>query len=213
MATGEARECEYCGGEYSGEKGLRPHQSQAHSEQITAIEPCHWCGSDVEVNEWNREGRHYCSRECSGAWNSFLRQGKRHPNYVDGSTRGKWFEWVSMAVRWRDGECLRCGDEQGASDGRRLHVHHIVPEGECEDPKDPTNLLSVCGSCHQKLEQMEPARQLEVCGIDSRSELELTGDAKRWLMNLQETTDKIANAPDPRLQVFAEADRLSGENA
>jgi len=205
------RECEYCGGEYRGNKGLRIHQSTAHRDQIKTTVPCNWCGSAVTVNEWDKDGHHYCSRPCGKAWNVYLQRGERHPNYVDGSTRDREFRWVAWAVRSRDGECLKCGRKDSADDGRALHVHHIVPEKEAEDPHEPTNLLSLCGHCHMQLESQPANKQLELCGISSRDELELVSEEAEWLRSVRQSYQVFNEAPDPWPGMFAEVQRIFQE--
>jgi hypothetical protein len=197
--------CPYCGEEYRGRRGVKIHMAAVHDEATSVTAPCNWCGVSVEVREWEVDEHHYCSRECGKAWNAYIRRGESHPNYVDGSGRGKEFDWVANAIRARDGDCVRCGKEDGGSDGRRLHVHHIVPEDEAENPHEPTNLLAVCGSCHPELEGLTPERQREECGIESVEELELNGRIKEWLDSLKEQHKVLAAAADPWPGMFAEA--------
>lgn len=46
---------------------------------------------------------------------------------------------VRLAVRRRDGGCVVCGNT------KKLHVHHIIPDGlSTED-----NLVTLCRTCHQ----------------------------------------------------------------
>ena len=55
-----------------------------------------------------------------------------------------WDE-ISGSVRKRDGyKCCICGGE-----GVLLHVHHVRPRSEAGSD-DPSNLVSVCVTCHAK---------------------------------------------------------------
>lgn len=182
----------------------------AHTEETSATVPCNWCGEEIEVRVWEADSRHYCSRECSKAWNVYLRKGSTHPNYKHGETRGKIFRWTAYVVRHRDGECLRCGRERAGDDGRALHVHHITPEEEADDPHDPKNLLSVCAGCHRHLEGLSADEQLQECGIDSRDELVLEGGLSEWLEGVMGDMP-LENAPDPRPGMFEEAQRIKSE--
>ncbi|WP_425494288.1 HNH endonuclease [Natronoglomus mannanivorans] len=111
-----------------------------------------------------------------------------------------------MAVRRRDGECVRCGQEK-TSNGCALHVHHIVPENEAEDPHNPQNLLSVCEACHRTLERQSPEEQLRECDIDSLKQLRLRGEAAEWLSKYREQIEVFASAPDPWPGMFAKAQK------
>lgn len=204
--TANHKTCPHCEDEFSGEKGLRIHMAATHEEEITETVRCNWCGSLIEVREWETEQNHYCTRSCGVAWTTYLKIGDRHPSYVDGTSRGREFRWIAMAVRCRDGECVRCGQEK-SSNGCALHVHHIVPEKEAEDPHNPQNLLSVCEACHQTLERQSPEEQLRECDIDSLEQLRLRGEAAEWLSKYREQIEVFASAPDPWPGMFAEAQK------
>ena len=133
--------CEYCGDSYVGKGGLRTHQVAAHEDEVTVVVSCNWCGEELEVAEWKTDENQYCDTICSKAWSRYLKQGERHPNYVDGSARTPDFQRIAFTIRQRDGECLRCGAEDGGSDGRELHVHHIIPEDERDNPHDRSCLV------------------------------------------------------------------------
>jgi 5-methylcytosine-specific restriction endonuclease McrA len=81
----------------------------------------------------------------------------------DGYTSPYPGDWRNIAekIRDRDGMCVRCGIEPE----RTLSVHHIVPVKEFEDPKEahyPENLLSLCRSCHRKVEPLPEEKQREI---------------------------------------------------
>jgi len=72
-------------------------------------------------------------------------------------------DWRNIAerTRERDGECVRCG----VNPDRTLSVHHIIPVKEFDDPKDAhylENLMTVCRSCHRKIENLPEAEQREM---------------------------------------------------
>ena len=203
----DRKTCPHCGDEFSGEKGLRIHMAATHDEETMETVRCNWCGSPIEVREWKTEQNHYCTRSCGVAWTTYLQIGDRHPSYTDGTSRGREFRWIAMAVRSRDGACVRCGRERSSKNERALHVHHIVPEEKTEDPHDPQNLLSVCGGCHPVLEGLTPKEQLKECGIDSFEQLQLRGEAAEWLSKYREQIEVFASAPDPWPGMFAEAQK------
>ena len=206
-------ECQYCGGEFRGGKGLRTHQRSAHKEEVITTVVCNWCGKGEEVVEWKSDGRHYCSRICANAWNAYIRQGERHHNYKGGTTRSRDYQFLAKAIRKRDCECLRCGDANGAADGRALHVHHIIPEDVAEVPHRADNLIALCGGCHRRLEGESIERHMSECGLDSLSDLSLGEKVEGSLDGLKDIPTPVERAPDPRPGMFVEAQRLaSGDN-
>ena len=205
------RTCEYCGDTFRGIGGLHAHQSAIHDTETAVAVICTWCGDDMDVREWDLDGRHYCSRECSKAWTHYMGQGRRHPNYKGGSTsRSGEYDLTRMAVRHRDGECQRCGAPRCKS-GRRLHVHHLIPEGQLDEPHEFTNLIAVCDRCHRTLEQMPKDQQLAECRIESVDTLELSGEIREWYEATHEKMFEPIRAPDPCLQMFGEAQRVLDE--
>lgn len=200
------QECEYCGQECRGKGGLRSHITSAHADEVETTDRCNWCGSVVEVKIWDLDDRNYCSRDCAYAWTTFLKLGERHPSYKDGESRSWDYERLADIIRKRDGECLCCGADKAGEAGRRLHVHHIIPEDEAEEPHVPTNLITLCGTCHPRLESMEPEEQLNECGIADGDELEVEDDLREWLESMK-GSKAIKRAPEPWPGMFEEAQK------
>jgi 5-methylcytosine-specific restriction endonuclease McrA len=76
-----------------------------------------------------------------------------------------WNEGKREAVRDRDNrECQYCGlseSEHFEQYGQKLHVHHIIPARQIDNPEkrnSKDNLEAVCLSCHMEVEQMAPLR-------------------------------------------------------
>ena len=61
-------------------------------------------------------------------------------------------EWrkVARAVTARDGRCVRCGSTH------YLSAHHVIPRAQ-GGPDTPENLVSLCASCHGRLEAEQRA--------------------------------------------------------
>ncbi|WP_136601193.1 HNH endonuclease [Salinigranum halophilum] len=203
--------CEYCGEKYRGIGGLHSHQSAAHEDAISVEAMCTWCGDEMVLREWDADDRNYCSRACSKAWNRFLRQGKRHPNYKHGTTsRGREYDLIATIVHSRDAECRRCGALK-CKNGRSLHVHHLTPEAQLDDPHEFSNLITVCDECHQTLERMPREQQLSECGIDSVETLELSDELRERYETVKQNIRERRRGPDPCLQMFAEAQKVLNE--
>jgi RNA polymerase-binding transcription factor DksA len=95
--------------------------------------------------------------------------GEDHWAWVEGTeetTYGKgWNEEKRTKVRRRDGfRCVRCGvaqEKHQALYGRRLDVHHITPARDVDIPERRNsidNLVSLCVSCHIRVERSENIR-------------------------------------------------------
>lgn len=116
---------------------------------------CGYCEEDFSIIEWEVQNRAYCSEECrkealsekfSGRGNPAWRHGDHVDSYGDG-----WGK-IAKTVRERDGECVLCGSDGGP---RALDVHHIIPIREYDEPEEANvmeNLVSLCRSCHMKVE-------------------------------------------------------------
>ena len=118
---------------------------------------CARCGRTVEVPRWYGEEMRlfFCSRECRRAWTEAEREPPRvvlepRPEYRGG-------DWEVQAERARKRDrytCRICGITEEEL-GRKLDVHHILPFSWFRDPRQAnrlSNLISVCPSCHRKLE-------------------------------------------------------------
>ena len=65
-------------------------------------------------------------------------------------------QWA-LAVKTRDNfSCIECGTKEG-----RIHAHHVIPWKENEDLRfDIDNGLTLCASCHAKLEGYQVGHRL-----------------------------------------------------
>jgi endogenous inhibitor of DNA gyrase (YacG/DUF329 family)/uncharacterized protein YlaI len=86
------------------------------------------------------------------------KKGKNHPNYKDGVSMKQFEgayglsipEWKELAqkIRKRDSfTCQLCGKKKATD------VHHIIPRRVRID-NDPSNLITLCKSCHSKIEYL-----------------------------------------------------------
>ena len=78
----------------------------------------------------------------------------RHSSYGPKWGKKKWF------VHERDGfACRLCGTSVLETETRRIDVHHITPGSEFDsrtEMNDPSNLITLCKSCHGKHEGEHP---------------------------------------------------------
>lgn len=87
--------------------------------------------------------------------------GEKHPFWKGGQEPyGKgWTKQKRKSVLERDDyTCQSCGlsqEEHIEDTGQGLHIHHIIPASEFEEPEDrnqKSNLVAMCSSCHKNWE-------------------------------------------------------------
>jgi len=120
---------------------------------------CQWCDSIVHREQWylERVDRVFCSTDCRAEWQSENRSGENHPRYSGGHfPYGPGFnENKKQQVRRRDQyRCQDCGmtqPEHLTEQDEALHVHHVTPAREFDDPQERNameNLITLCCHCH-----------------------------------------------------------------
>lgn len=120
--------------------------------------------------------------------------GPEHHSWKGGTTqRGRRWEILSGCIRRRDEHtCLVCGLIYSNSDyERRFHVHHITPVEDVPagvDPHAPANLVTVCPTCHKRLEDESVRCQLELADVDQRGELLFSPEGRE---NISEFLDDV----------------------
>lgn len=124
-----------------------------------------------------------CSRACYIAWLSNNKERKRkisaafsgdkHPNWKGGfvhrDSRGPGWRKLAARIRKRDGnKCLSCGvgnDECLERYGRILDVDHKTPFHNftrLKDANNPSNLQTLCASCHRISEAKRTGVQMSL---------------------------------------------------
>lgn len=124
---------------------------------------CEFCHKEYLIKGSNEylATRRFCNKECRSGW---IRSVSKRPEYLRKMNRihhklhGKQFEKIAKEIRKRDNyTCQICGVYQTKPS---LHVHHIVKvrklAKQSTDPEhlhQPSNLISLCGPCHMKVER------------------------------------------------------------
>jgi len=122
---------------------------------------CAQCGSFTEKRpSLIRDEKNFCDEDCMYDWQSENWKGDNHPAWSGGCVNyyGENWDTVSSTVRERDNHtCQKCGT---LVNHRAISVHHItaikhfkrwdVPD--IEDANVPRNLISLCVSCHHRVE-------------------------------------------------------------
>lgn len=114
---------------------------------------CPWCGKEV-----NNRRRRYCSNDCRQAFERITVWNRGRDSY-------------SLRILYRDNfTCQDCGEFLAFQNehGMRvpidvgLEVHHIIPVSE-GGGDEPSNLVTLCKSCHKKRHRKE-VQDVEVEG-------------------------------------------------
>ena len=121
---------------------------------------CTGCGKAIAVPQWLfEEGLrlHFCSEVCRKTWTSEHDLDGDGLIQLDGRPDYRGGNWQLQAQRARERDhytCRICKITEEAL-GKQLDVHHIIPFKLFKSPVEAnklSNLLSVCRSCHMKLE-------------------------------------------------------------
>lgn len=132
--------------------------SEAFQEQKVEVD-CAECGQTTrkKPSKAERNDHNFCSGTCSEAFHT----GENNPQWNGGPAKygPGWNERKRESVRERDDrECHVCGMSEAehlTAHGCKLHVHHVRPAREFDDPEKRNamgNLTSVCHSCHREWE-------------------------------------------------------------
>lgn len=129
---------------YSGE------ENHNYKEKIESI--CEWCGETYSAQAYEGGTTRFCSQECMVTWRGQKYSGENHPRWKDNDDYYRGPNWRRQRERARsrdDYECQNCGSESG------LQVHHIISYESFDDYVEANrlqNLMTLCMSCHHKLE-------------------------------------------------------------
>ena len=132
--------------------------TEAQQERCASVR-CTHCSKRIEIPQWYADqglDLHFCGRACAEKWReeTWTREGTV---CLDGRPEYRGGDWDTQArkVRERDGyTCRICGRTE-RDVGKQLDVHHILPFRLFRSNLEANrleNLLSVCPSCHRKLE-------------------------------------------------------------
>lgn len=120
---------------------------------------CGWCGElfKKQVSKVKKTDLHFCDFDCYRGWHSENMVGENSPRWNGGlfDYGPGWTQQKRETVRERDGrKCADCGmseREHIEERGQKLHVHHITPARDIDDPEERNaveNLIALCGTCH-----------------------------------------------------------------
>jgi len=119
---------------------------------------CEQCGNAFEAlrSRVGRRPTRFCSIGCHGEWIAENYNGENHHAWKSGRTEyaSGWLRARRLTLERDDYTCQRCGVSRIELDANP-HVHHVVPVRTFDEPADAhelTNLVTLCASCHPKVE-------------------------------------------------------------
>jgi len=124
---------------------------------------CLNCGEEVRKKKSHAEKHelHFCDTECWGEWLSENVSGEDNPHWQGGHSTYYGENWTE--IRWEarkrdDYTCQSCGvsqEDHRRETGKSLHVHHIRPIRDFDEPDDAnelSNVVTLCVRCHKRWE-------------------------------------------------------------
>jgi transposase len=162
-----------CYGNYKSSENSHPEPNTytgPNHPQWNSIEiECDWCGgTDYKPPaRIERSEQDFCSPECHNKWMAENQVGPAHHQWEGGRLDyGKgWTPKKRRKVRSHaDFQCEDCGmPQEDHLDwcNRKLHVHHVIPARQFDDPEKRnavSNLVALCIPCHRKWESMPGLR-------------------------------------------------------
>ncbi|GGL61787.1 HNH endonuclease [Halocalculus aciditolerans] len=165
----ETTECRQCGSEFdyypSDKDGVYCPDCVAAADEFLGTpsyeineapritRECDYCEAELVVlqSERDRGQGRFCSCDCLYSWMSEELGPGVDPNVYS----GRWREARRKTLERDDHACQNCGSARDEL-GQEPDVHHLTPVREFDDPQDShvlSNLVSLCRSCHMKVER------------------------------------------------------------
>lgn len=157
-----------CYGEWQSEN-CQDEASRRWEGGKVAIQ-CDQCGEEALMwkHRVGKNDRQFCDDDCYKEWLSEHRVGEDHPSWRGGEyPRDRGTNWPALREKTLEEyayECQGCGrhdDGHRAEHGVGLHVHHIQPVRQFDEPSDADtvdNLIPLCRDCHPEWEKIAPLR-------------------------------------------------------
>lgn len=151
--------CKVCGKVYKTQRKNQICCSNdcASKLRITQINTkCDYCGKEYTVKKSRYENleHHFCSRSCTGKWQSENLSGENNPlwnpNLTDEERKRlqpEYRNWRNEVFKRDNYTCQCCGDNKGGN----LNAHHLNGYGwDKERRTDINNGITLCIECHKE---------------------------------------------------------------
>lgn len=150
-----------CADKFKAKDGLDTHCTECNKD--IHIPPSHI----KEVGGYKQKN-YFCGKDCESKFKKREWTGEEHPSYNGGTIKQmgeNWREKREKVIKRDNNTCQNCGIEREKHKdkyNKGLHVHHKVPrsqilsdeptKSEIELANNMANLVTLCASCHRKLE-------------------------------------------------------------
>ena len=107
----------------------------------------------------------YGNSYCDVCYSNLLKTRKNDVKNkrVEATTKSGLWKAVRRKIILRDKCCLLCLKRHGYYELRTLQVHHIIKRVEDESLiYEPSNLVTLCRSCHEEMEKLSVKEQREL---------------------------------------------------
>lgn len=113
-----------------------------------------------------REKIDYGYSLCDKCKSKYIKDKKQGLKNKDAERHIKSSRWkkVREQILLRDKCCILCL-KRGIFEHRQLQVHHIIKRADdISLAYEPSNLITLCRTCHDEVEELSPSRQKELFG-------------------------------------------------
>jgi 5-methylcytosine-specific restriction endonuclease McrA len=126
-------------------------------------EVCDTCKDEFHRTPSRSDGKNFCSTRCEAKYLKERQTGDTNSNWCGGYAKSYGSNWNKKRGETleRDGyKCKVCDmsrEEHYQEYGRDLDVHHKIPIAEFDESEDANyliNLVTICRSCHGKLDKI-----------------------------------------------------------
>lgn len=127
---------------------------------------CRTCRTLIEY------GKSHCSK-CEEKYKKYKQQCKtKQTKEADKYVKAERWKALRREIIRRDkGCCSYCLNVNNYVEYRNLQVHHIVKRVDnLELAYEPSNLITVCRTCHEIVEKMPVSEQKKIFKLDKREE-------------------------------------------
>ena len=108
-------------------------------------------------------GNTYCER-CYSVIIKAKKDGLKNKR-VEATTKSARWKEVRRRILLRDKCCILCLNRDNYINMNKLQVHHIIKRVDNEDLiYEPSNLVTLCRTCHEEVELLPPNKQKELLG-------------------------------------------------
>jgi len=152
--------CKYCKEPFWIKKSRSDQKfcsQECYSRSNKTTKTCENCGNKIDLSNSEAKDRRFCSRKCAAEWHGRqmkIWENKDEYKKAKKEAPGNLKENKERARERDNRTCQFCGkvEKNGEYDSYKIPTHHIKPIRE-GGTNHIGNLITLCDSCHNRLEQ------------------------------------------------------------